>query len=144
MKEKNSTVPICPRCKMNDESIDHLFRRCEVSYGFGILGELGYDISFTSSLSLSIEDWLSSTWGTWPRTPNTTPWSLAFAIGLWSIWKWRCKLAKINHIYRKQNAIADRLAGLSGLCVHIFDSPSLLDILADDAAGASKPHGVIV
>lgn len=53
-------------------------------------------------------------------------------------------MAKINHIYRKQNAIADRLAGLSGLCVHIFDSPSLLDILADDAAGASKPHGVIV
>lgn len=110
----------------------------------GFWGELGYDISFTSSLSLSIEDWLSSNCGTWPRTPNKTPWSLAFAIGLWFIWKWRCKLAKINHIYRKQNAIADRLAGLSGLRVHIFDSPFLLGILADDAAGASKPHGVIV
>ena len=52
-KRKLSTDPIFPMNPYN-ESIDNPFRRCEVS--IGIWCSLGYDFSFTSSLSLVLKN----------------------------------------------------------------------------------------
>ncbi|XP_074290582.1 uncharacterized protein LOC141617299 [Silene latifolia] len=78
--------PLCPRCREEDESTDHLLRNCPYSKEIWyLLGESAINPLF---YTLPFQNWISK------NASNALPlashnWSMKFAITCWWIWRWR-------------------------------------------------------
>ncbi|XP_074287668.1 uncharacterized protein LOC141612819 [Silene latifolia] len=78
--------PFCPRCYTEDETPDHLLRRCPKSEELWM--QLGDYAAYESFYTESYPVWISKNASNTPSlsSPN---WSMKFAITCWWIWKWR-------------------------------------------------------
>ncbi|KAK0586448.1 hypothetical protein LWI29_007016 [Acer saccharum] len=80
---------ICDSCRVSEEDMDHVFRKCSVSCK--IWEDICNDITKNSSYTMEWNSWL------WDNLKSNTlllgciPGHLLFAVTLWFIWKWRCE-----------------------------------------------------
>ncbi|KAK9912978.1 hypothetical protein M0R45_036807 [Rubus argutus] len=80
----------CPRCSCPIESMDHIFKGCNIS--ITIWTATQHTCEFPSTFSLPFYDWLLINLKSTMKLQYDIPWGCFFAVGLWYIWKWRCSV----------------------------------------------------
>nr|BAE79385.1 unnamed protein product [Ipomoea batatas] len=86
----------CPVCGEEDETLDHLFRRC-------LLAEACWDsavppLTFQTSNHLHMHSWMKAACSSQQKDGYGTNWSLIFPYILWNLWKARNRLVFDNNI----------------------------------------------
>ncbi|KAK2653128.1 hypothetical protein Ddye_012984 [Dipteronia dyeriana] len=80
---------ICPRCKDGDEDREHLFRSCGLSVT--IWEDIYRGVSRTPIFKGDFDDWLFLNLMNNSKVDDIFASYILFALGLWFIWKLRCK-----------------------------------------------------
>ena len=80
-------IRLCPVCKNQVESIDHLLRECLFAQFFW--SRMGVSHLFMARHTQSLEDWLyENSLRKWTHQ-NHNPWSAIFPFAIWNLWKHR-------------------------------------------------------
>lgn len=94
----------CPICDCDEESLDHLFRDCQVARLVWRRSPTpnGFNISRTTSL----DKWIQVNYASKEWTGKGVLWSAMFAYLLWGIWKRRNAKVFNNDMRRSDDVIA--------------------------------------
>ncbi|KAI5347913.1 hypothetical protein L3X38_000800 [Prunus dulcis] len=90
LKRKLTNAIVCPRYDYPLESCPHLFKDCTAT--LAIWNGLGFGGVESSQLMDKYDDWLLHNLKSKRFVIHGLPWYLVFAIFIWFIWKWRCKV----------------------------------------------------
>ncbi|CAL2271837.1 unnamed protein product [Prunus armeniaca] len=82
-------VPTCPRCDYPMETIAHWFKDCPFSLAIWNCLQIGDN---SSPDMMDLKEWLLRNLQSKRKVYNGLLWPLVFALYLWFIWKWRCKV----------------------------------------------------
>ena len=86
--------PIRTMCQKSNESIDHLFRGCDIAQGFW--QSLKVPQSLRSSFCLFVRKWIEASCKSETTSSHLgIPWKILFPMGLWHLW-----LGQNNFIFR--------------------------------------------
>ncbi|GLT36867.1 hypothetical protein SLA2020_112150 [Shorea laevis] len=88
----------CPRCHAEDETVEHLIKKCPISSQ--ILGSLLPDISTTQQQQLEFVEWLHFNIQCSEKSNILNiPWNVVFCFAIWGIWLHRNQLIHSTHTY---------------------------------------------
>ena len=76
---------LCPVCKNQIESIDHLLRECVFARAFW--SKMGVLHLFTNIHAQSFDDWLHENCISKRIQQNHIPWGIFFPFAVWNLWK---------------------------------------------------------
>lgn len=80
--------PLCNLCKKHFETIDHLFRGCEVAHQFWM--QLQVPHCYRNSFTFPFKVWMEVNCNDGMNaTVKGIPWKVLFPMGLWHLWTHR-------------------------------------------------------